>query len=82
MLTRIGPNGRIFVPWNEPGKGIALTNRPAFPDNEKRLRREHVATETIAAEKIKSGWHLWMVPEDAPNEREVLICPSSIQGWR
>ncbi len=81
MLTRKGPKGRIFVPWHEIGKGIAMTNRPAFPDREKRRQRVHVGTEAEAADKLKKGYHLWMVPADAPQEREVLICPASVEGW-
>ena len=81
-LTRIGPNDRVFVPWVEPGKGIAMTDRSNVSDGDKRRKRFHVSTESEAADQLRNGMHLWMVPEDSPNEREVLITPNSIEGWR
>jgi hypothetical protein len=81
MLTRLGPNNQIFVPWVEPGKGIAMTDRTRLPDSQKRSGREHVSNEIEAAKRLKDGLHLWMKPVGDEKAREVLICPASVKGW-
>lgn len=82
MLSRMDKNGRVFVPFNEQGKGIAIVDRDNVPDGQKWSARVHVADEKSAARKLAQGWHIWMIAEDGSSARPSLICPKSVQGWR
>lgn len=82
MLTRVDKKGRIFVPFREGAKGIAIVDRNSVPDARKWSARKHVSDEAAAARKLAQGWHMWMVAEDGSSSRASLICPRSIEGWR
>ena len=81
-LKRQDKLGRSYKPFEEPGKGIAMTNRSAFPDSEKWSAREHVPSELEAAGKLKAGWRIWMERVDGTSKRPSLIRPASVEGWR
>ena len=81
-LTRTDKLNRVYRPYVEQGRGIAMTNRALIADSEKWSAREHVADEVAAATKLRAGWHLWMEREDGTSERPSLITSTSIQGWR
>ena len=82
MLIRHDKAGQLFKPYHEGALGIAMTVRSAFDDGKKWSARQHVASETEAAEKLKIGWHLWMEREDGSSKRPNLITPTSVEGWR